>query len=234
MNIIYKTVLLCFTLPFILYPQPHDIKFEHLSVKHGLSDKRVNASLKDSKGFMWFATFNGLNRYDGYNIVEYKYDQTDSSSISSNYAMSPLFEDSEGYIWIGTMNKGLNRFDRNSETFTRYMHDPDNSKSIRYNRPYVIYEDKLGILWIGTWGGGLNKFDRQTETFKHYKPFPEIADHNANKIFSILEDSSGKFWLGTWKGLYIFDRENEIFSAFQPPATAPDNFCNLQFDGMIE
>jgi signal transduction histidine kinase/ligand-binding sensor domain-containing protein/DNA-binding response OmpR family regulator len=200
-----------------------------------LSDKRVNASLKDSKGFMWFATFEGLNRYDGYNIVEYKYDQTDSTSISSNYAMSPLFEDSEGYIWIGTMNKGLNRFDRNRETFIRYMHDPDNSKSISNNRPYVIYEDKSDILWIGMWGGGgLNNFDRQTETFKQYKPVSEIVNHKANGILSILEDSSGKFWVGTWEGLFIFDRQKEVFSAFKPPESTPEYFNHLQIECIVE
>ena len=99
--------------------QRHDkLLFDNLSVKDGLSQLSVLAIFKDSEGYMWFGTRNGLNRYNGYVFDRFLYDQDDSLSISDNYIKN-IGEDSDGNLWIGTTN-GLNRFDKNSRTFERY------------------------------------------------------------------------------------------------------------------
>ena len=89
---------------------PQDPEFTHLTIEQGLSDQRVHAILQDSTGFMWFGTINGLNRYDGYNIVEFRNDPADPRSLSGNW-IDDLFEDSSGTIWVATRS-GLNAFDR--------------------------------------------------------------------------------------------------------------------------
>ena len=89
---------------------------------------------------------------------------TSEDGLSQNAGLA-IFQDSRGYLWIGTQD-GLNRYDGYS--FKIYKHDPDNLNSISYNSILSIAEDKNGSLWIGTWGGGLNRFDPATETFIRY------------------------------------------------------------------
>ena len=91
------------------------IKFEHLSVEHGLSHSGVLCILQDSKGFLWFGTADGLNRYDGYTFRVYKHDPEDPHSWSKNLVES-IYEDRSGELWIGTAD-GLNRFKHDTEQF---------------------------------------------------------------------------------------------------------------------
>jgi ligand-binding sensor domain-containing protein len=152
-------------LSFPQFPEP---KFEHLSIEQGLSQNSVYCIVQDIRGFMWFGTLDGLNKYDGYSFTVYKHDPKDLQSLSSN-DINSIYEDQSGVLWIGTISGGLNKFDREKETFTHYKHDPDNPQSLSGNDVLSIYEDQTGVLLIGTDGGGLNKFDREKETFTHYK-----------------------------------------------------------------
>ena len=102
----------------ILFSQSINPQFDQITTEHGLSNNRVNAILKDSKGFMWFGTADGLNRFDGNEFKIYKYNPDDSTSISGNNVIS-LCEDRKGNIWVGTFGDGLNRFDRSTGKFTR-------------------------------------------------------------------------------------------------------------------
>ena len=103
-------VHLCFSAA--LHAQQNPIKFEHISIQQGLSQSTVSCILQDKRGFMWFGTEDGLNRYDGYNFVIYKNDGLDKTSISDSYILA-LYEDKSGVLWIGTYSGGLNKFDRN-------------------------------------------------------------------------------------------------------------------------
>ena len=99
------------------------LRFNHLTVNDGLSQSLARAILQDRQGFMWFATGGGLNRFDGLSFKVYNTVPFDSNSLSSSDLLS-LFEDENGVLWIGAA-EGINRFDQTSETFTRYLHDPD-------------------------------------------------------------------------------------------------------------
>ena len=104
--------------------QQPQIRFERISAEDGLSKNNVTALLQDKTGFIWIGTFDGLNRYDGYEYNIYR--QTDEpGSISHNYIIS-LAEDKEGNIWIGTIGGGVNKFDPHTETFVHYKHEPGN------------------------------------------------------------------------------------------------------------
>ena len=95
-----------------------DLKFTHLTTNDGLSQSYVTAILQDRRGFMWFATRDGLNRYDGNTFVVYKHNPNDPGSLSSNF-IQDLMEDDQGYLWIAT-NTGVNKFDPTTERVTRY------------------------------------------------------------------------------------------------------------------
>ena len=109
--------------------------------------------MKDSKGFMWFGTESGLNKYDGYEFVIYKNNPFDSTAISNNLINS-TFEDGEGLIWIGTGGGGLNKFNRETEGFTHYRHNPQDPKSISSDFVFFAFEDKSNNIWVFTGAGG--------------------------------------------------------------------------------
>ena len=100
-------------------PDLDNLKFKHLTSEDGLSSNRVISILVDSKGFLWFGTFDGLNRYDGYEFTVFKHDPTDPNSLSQNHILS-LYEDSQGVLWVGTEGGALDRYDPNQKTFIHF------------------------------------------------------------------------------------------------------------------
>jgi len=113
--------------PDLILTNGQNLKFESISIEHGLSHSTVNCILQDRYGFMWFGTDDGLNKFDGYSFTVYKHNPDDPHSLSHNQVWS-LFEDFFGVLWVGTYGGGLNRFDRNSGQFSRY--DSNDFKNI--------------------------------------------------------------------------------------------------------
>ena len=144
-----------------------EVIFKRISIGDGLSQSSVTCILQDRRGFMWFGTQDGLNRYDGYEFRIYSHDSRDYETISDNYIRC-IYEDRYGRMWIGTNGGGLNRFDRKTERFICYLNDPANSDSLSANDIRSIYEDRSGILWIGTYGGGLNRLNRKNLEYDHF------------------------------------------------------------------
>lgn len=89
--------------------QTSKLKFDALTIQDGLSQGMVNDILRDRFGFMWFATKDGLNCYDGYQFSIFKHDVNDYNSLADNF-VKVLFEDAEGRLWIGTSSRGLSSF----------------------------------------------------------------------------------------------------------------------------
>jgi ligand-binding sensor domain-containing protein/signal transduction histidine kinase len=194
----------------------HRYTFRQLTVEDGLSQTTVLCILQDKKGFMWFGTGNGLNKYDGYNFRIFTSIIDDSTSLSSN-AINSIFEDSKGRIWVGTVDGVLNRFNRETETFTRYnitsginltgkdeeqLYDfPVSFSRNNNNSLTTIAEDNSGNLWVGTWGKGVIYFDPQTGNSEHfYKGKGGENSISNNKITSIIKDSDGSILVGTLGG----------------------------------
>ncbi len=166
----------------VLVAQEKDISFKHISVDQGLSQSTVSCIIQDRKGFMWFGTRRGLNKYYGSGFTIFKFNPYDSSSISNNGILS-LFEDKAGIIWVGT-NFGLNKYNPATNSFQRYYNKKDDKQSLVSNYIRSINEDKSGKLWIGT-NKGIDLFDRKKEIFIHYK---NNALQNVN-ISTIFIDS---------------------------------------------
>lgn len=189
-----------------------NIRFRHLTIEDGLSQSSVNCILLDSKGFLWFGTEEGLNRFDGYTMVHYKTDPDDPHSISHSWVYS-LIEDHLGNIWAGTRTGGLNRYDRKTDRFIRYLPNRDDPHSLNDELIYVVFEDRSGTIWIGTDGGGLHQYDREQDHFiRHLHDAHDPNSLSDDRVYSIHEDQSQRLWIGTFGGgLNIFNKETQQF-----------------------
>ncbi len=133
----------------IVYSQSANLKFEHLTVEDGLSGPKVKCIIQDRKGFMWFGTIDGLNKYDGYTFTVYRTDSKDSLTIN-NTDIRALYEDPSGIIWIATGGGGLNRFDPETEIFTSYGYHTE-SFYCEYVLKVEGFTYNTGFsLWLGT------------------------------------------------------------------------------------
>lgn len=211
-------------LSFAAYGQS-SVRFDHLTTQDGLSQSTINCMLRDSRGYMWFGTNDGLNRYDGYQFSVYR--PTDSDSAISHNTVLSLVEDQQGNLWIGTAN-GLNYYNVSRNTFTSFFHDPADSHSLVDNRITHVFLDRRQQVWIGT-QQGLSVYYPAQQRFKKFSlPFPNPA------IQSLLEDSRGSLWVGTSQGLLHYARDRTLLHTYQhDPADArslSDNYVFKVFE----
>lgn len=210
----FPLLLFFLWVPVFTFSQAPKLKFKHITNEQGLSNSTIESIYQDHRGFIWFATRDGRNRYDGYKTVVYRYDPKDSSSISDNYIRC-IYEDKNEGLWIGT-NNGLNRFDMSKNNFTHYKHKANDPNSLSNNIVNCIYEDRKGNLWISTFGGGINLFNPVGNKFIHYRHNalrPESLDDDY--VNYLYEDSRNNFWIGTESGLNLFNRQNGTFKVIR-------------------
>ena len=110
---------------FHLYSREKQIKFEHITLEDGLSDSTIYCVFQDSRGFLWFGTDHGLDKYDGYNFKTYRHQPENPNSLGGNIVRA-VVEDQSGTLWIGTFGGGLDKFDPKKEQFTHYQKVPGN------------------------------------------------------------------------------------------------------------
>ena len=209
-------------------------RFEKLTIDNGLSQNAGLALLQDSQGFLWIGTQDGLNRYSGVDLLQFKNDPDDSNSISHNSVIS-LFEDYEGMLWIGTWGGGLNRMDLKTSQIDRFLPDEDNPDFLANGTVTAISEDQNGHLWIGT-QNGLEMFDRESGKFIHFKSMENNPDTlSSNVISTIVPANDGKLWIGTGsynlegKGLNLFDPNSGKAKRYQDvsPCMASANVSSI-------
>jgi PAS domain S-box-containing protein len=195
--------------------QKQNIRFDHIGTDQGLSQSNVICILQDSRGFMWFGTRDGLNKYDGYKFTVYKNDKHDPHSLGNNF-IKALVETKNGDIWIATLGGGISRFKRERNQFTNFNHDPKNDYSISNDFTTSIMEDSRGNLWIGT-EDGLNMYDRTKNRFTRYTNNKNDTNSLSDRyVRSIFEDSQHNLWIGTFSGgLNLFNPRNNTFTHFQ-------------------
>lgn len=182
-----------------------DVRFINLNVDQGLSNSEVWSINKDSRGFMWFGTSVGLNRYDGYQFKYFMHSISDTNTISNNHITS-IDEDNNGYLWIGTKH-GLNRMDLNNESIERYYRDTLNESSLRDNKILKVFCDSKSRVWIIN-DEGLDMYDTEKDIFIHIKSH-EKDNINHYNFISITEDCYGSIWIGGDK-IYTLDEEGFI------------------------
>jgi hypothetical protein len=125
--------------------RPEQVRFDHISTEDGLSESRVWGITQDRRGFLWFTTYDGINRYDGYEFKVYKHDPENPNSPGSTLYRCVL-EDSRGMLWFGSIGQGLSRFDPETEQWTNFRHDPQDPTSLSGDAIWAIAEDQRGGL----------------------------------------------------------------------------------------
>lgn len=180
-----------------------DIRFRKLSDPQNLSQVRVDSIVQDSQGFLWFGTWNGLNRYDGYKYKVFKHEPGNDRSLSGTQVFS-LFLDQAGNLWVGT-DQSLDRFDPLTETFQHYRLDrPGDPDPSIVNH---ISQDSHGSLWLST-PKGLFRLDTKPGTVTNFHHVPDDPSSlGDNDVKSTGEDRAGAFWVATSRTLDEFDRE---------------------------
>jgi signal transduction histidine kinase/ligand-binding sensor domain-containing protein len=215
-------------------PALDNIRFEHITVEDGISQNNTLTIFQDSDGFMWFGSEDGLNKYDGQNFTIYRHDPDNPNSLTDNW-VTVIYEDHLGALWIGTLNGGLDRYDRELNQFSHFRQGPTNSQSISNNEVTAIYEDAHGILWVGT-HAGLDRFDRETGRFTRYQLNPNNHQSmSAGAVLCIYETQEGTLWVGTeGGGLNSFDRKTETFTHFLPEPANPNSISQENIRDIYE
>lgn len=183
----------------------HPVKFEYLSVEQGLSQASVLCILQDRRGFMWFGSEDGLNKYDGYNFEVYKFEPGNPHTIASNVIWC-LLEDRGGTLWVGSNGGGLSRYDREQDRFRNFRAELSDVEGLPVNDIRCMLEDRDGVIWLGASGGGLCKM-LPLKSPEEAPRFATIRPDSANprglssdQISKIFQDSRGVIWIGTEGG----------------------------------
>jgi signal transduction histidine kinase/ligand-binding sensor domain-containing protein len=171
------------------------LRFRRLSTVDGLSQTRVAQIVQDDRGFIWFGTQYGLNRFDGYEFKVFVHDPRRANSLSGAF-VSALFKDRSGALWVGC-NEFLDRFDPRTETFT--------AMGSLGGAIWHISQDRNGALWLAT-EGGLYSLDPVTRKITRFGGSPNDSAGLLSKDVNWTGyDRSGGFWVGTSEGLEKFD-----------------------------
>ena len=190
--------------------QDNSFKFRRLTIDDGLSQSSVPSIAQDKEGYIWFATANGLNRFNGYEFLIFKNEIDNDSSLSDN-RVEKLFFDSKERLWVGTDGGGLNLFNYISGSFKRIHLTPDESLNVK-----AIYEGRNGVIWIGTRNGFLYKIEQLQNDSLLITSHPVII--GKSQIKNDINDITfyhNRFLIGTaGRGIICFDPESERFSEF--------------------
>lgn len=199
----------------LLFAQKLTIDLSPLKTAEGLSQNSIQAIYKDSYGLMWFGTQDGLNRFDGYEVVVYKHIPNDPKSLIANSILA-ICEDLQTNIWVGTRKDGISKYDRRKQTFTTYRHNPESKNSLSSNFIAAIMKDRENNLWIGT-EQGLNLLNPETGKITRFFNVPGDKNSISNsEILSLFLDHDGRIWVGTANGLNRFNKASQTFTRYFP------------------
>lgn len=188
----------------------HFINFDE---KSGLSHQEVHDIIQDKKGFIWFATENGLSRFDGYSFVNFVSDPNNTNSLPGNTVTSLALDKSEN-LWVGT-TEGLAKIDLNSGIIIEYKALLGDPNSIRNNHVRkLLYSSSTDIIWIETLDGTLTSLCLTSNQWNHYSHLTISQPYY--RYHSLFEDSEGNIWLGGRNTPVIkFNRKDGSFQVFE-------------------
>lgn len=204
--------------------------FKNLSIENGLSQNTVNAILQDKKGFMWFGTKDGLNRYDGLSFRQFKHNEANRQSLGNNFITS-LYEDTQGNIWVGT-DAGLYIYSPEQDAFEHFVQL--STRKTRIDRAVtMITEDSKGCIWVAVESQGLFCYDLHRQQLVNYdlsKAHPSITTN----VRSIAFDTSGTVWIGVYGGgLYYSKNQLKTLLPYLSP-DGKDSFSEDVISRMIQ
>jgi signal transduction histidine kinase/ligand-binding sensor domain-containing protein/CheY-like chemotaxis protein len=201
-------------------PAVRPMYFEHLTTRDGLSQSTVNCILQDSQGYLWLATENGLDRYDGDSIREYRRERGNEHGLASDYIWS-IAEDARGDIWLATDGGGVARWDRRTEQFQQFRHDAQKSQTLASDAVRTLLIDAKGRIWAGTLDQGLDVLDPNTGEVRHFR-HRDGDPHSlaADGVLALYADHKGRIWVGTNGGLSRYESSSDDFVNYDASASA--------------
>ncbi|MFW2403423.1 MAG: two-component regulator propeller domain-containing protein [Gammaproteobacteria bacterium] len=186
--------------------------FEHFDQRDGLSNNSVMGILQDTQGFMWFATENGLNRFDGYEFRQYHGDRRDPGALPGDWIWE-IAQDAAGDLWLATEGGGLVRWEHQRDRFTAYRSGPDGLPS---DLVRAVMTDPRGVVWAGTRQDGLVRLDPGSGAITHYRhEFDDPASLGNDMIYALHAGRDGEIWVGTDAGLDLLDSDTGAFTHFR-------------------
>jgi ligand-binding sensor domain-containing protein len=212
-----KYLAICSFLLFVTKIFPFNYDFGNITNNDGLSNSSINKIYQDSRGLVWFGTWDGLNVFNGREFKVYKPDQTNPNSISNNI-IRDIVEENEDYLWIAT-DKGINRLNFKNKKFDRFLIE-NGINPVSNEHGYLIAKNSLNQVFAAVFDQGLFYFDKQNNQFTKL----EIVENlRFKKIFFDLDDN---LWIFTHEGnlLKIVLKKN---TQFQPKIEAIVDFEHL-------
>ena len=205
-------------------------KFRYLTIDQGLSNNNIRSICQDSKGFIWFATQNGINKYNGQTIITYWNNKNDSTTISSNI-VNAVFLDSKNNLWIGG-DGGLDMYNADLDNFTRFKH-----KDITWiiEQIYTITEDQNQKLWFAGFSG-VYIFDLNTSELQYFSNQPD-NQHGIppNQIYKILIDKNNTVWISVInEGIYVYNPEDSTYTIFKNDPDDPSSLSGNRVEKLYE
>lgn len=207
-----------------LMAQPYIIK--RLGIEQGLSNNYVVGITQDKQGFLWFATEEGLNKFDGTRFITYyKNDPSkNSQSITGNELNQVYADPKRPIIWVATQRDGLNAYNYHSQTFTAYQNDPQNPNSLITNDVTDIApaQDTDGI-WICTYYRGIDHLDTATGKFTHYNK-TTVPTLESEQTWTVLDGGDGNLYIGhVNSGFSILSLKDRSTINFRHDPTDPNS-----------
>ncbi len=196
------------------YPNADNINFEKINSRHGLSSNYVTQAIQDKDGFMWFCTNDGLNRYDGYTIKNYKIHSDGSKYFNSNN-FTCITEDRSGNLWLGTYQNGINIFNKETESVKIITTRNENGLVLPNDQIKGLHCDSKGRVWIASYSGVCKYIPGHDKiiVYNRNNENPVVPQGN---IMSIYETREGKLFFGSWNnGLYQYVEETDSFIHFE-------------------
>jgi signal transduction histidine kinase/ligand-binding sensor domain-containing protein len=184
------------------------VRFKRITINDGLSLSSVYTIYQDSKGFLWFGTEDGLNKFDGQYITVYGA-TTDQLNVLANKWIEMIYEDKAGMIWLGSRG-GLTKYNPRNGNFIAIRNEPDEPGSLSNDTITAITADLTNEIWVGT-VQGLNHVDRITNEVERIVPDEEGLAGLTSRITGLIQDESGTFWIGTSRGLFSYDLKSKLF-----------------------
>jgi signal transduction histidine kinase/ligand-binding sensor domain-containing protein/CheY-like chemotaxis protein len=192
-------------------PTVRPMYFEHLTMGDGLSHSTVEGMLQDSRGYLWLATESGLDRYDGTSVRVYHRERGNPRALASDYVWT-IAEDAHGDLWLATIGGGVERWQRSSDQFEQFRHDPQQPASLASDAVRTLLIDGEGRIWAGTLDRGVDVLDPRNGTARHFRH--RDADPRslaADAVFALHKDQSGGIWVGTDAGLSRYEPASGTF-----------------------
>lgn len=188
--------------------------FENLSTMQGLSSNSINCIFQDSQGFIWIGTDNGLNRFDGVQILHWQAQPGNQNSLPGSFICN-ITEDSSHRLWIGT-NEGVSCYDPVRNQFRNYLSSPQETENLKSTRFYVTITRSQEI-WVGS-NQHLTLLDPAIAGIRHF-PMEQLSIPHTGvfRAYTPLEDRQNRLWIPSSHGVKRFDRKTRKFKSFHLP-----------------